>query len=114
MVPEETRLDIEAKLLACSTGCVEPGLTRQVRGHIRAERDFIDNAELCTLVLRSLGDAPSQNIQSEDCFARARGHQCSGHGRAGSTSTMSASHVLGEAHAWHRVAVDRRPSQPLS
>ena len=71
----------------------------------------MESCEMHNTITGALGHVPATNIPTEDRFARVSQQAGSCHGHVPSLSTMRSRHMLGEAQAWHHVAMSKSVSQ---
>ena len=90
--------------------CLQRGFDAHIRRRMRLPSD-IRKPEIQQLVLDALKNAPIDNINNENRFAKHGTHKASSHGNPPTASSTAADHVLGEFDLLHRLDLIECPVQ---
>ncbi len=103
---DELKSTTGAEFEACNDCCLEPGLGRQIRHAISSWRDLLQD-DFLTMARHLFKYCAVTNVQNEDRFARENRYGLAGQGKASGPASLGSRHVIAEATAWHRLAMNK-------
>ena len=102
----QRKFDVASALFHCAEHHLEHGVAAPVRSAYASVEELIQDADFINDLDRCAQACPNNNVACEDRFGRQNCYNRSSRGNFPRHEIIAARHVLPEAQAWHRIAMD--------